>query len=62
MVWEPFVIALVFGLLVSAALYFVLLWPGREPPDAEAEAEHEALRTRGPASMADESRPGERIA
>jgi hypothetical protein len=33
MVWEPFIIALVFGLLVSAALYFMLLWPGREPPD-----------------------------
>lgn len=27
------VIAVVFGLLISAALYFILLWPGREPDD-----------------------------
>lgn len=28
-----FVIAVVFGLLISAALYFILIWPGREPAD-----------------------------
>jgi hypothetical protein len=45
MVWGPFFIALVFGLLVSAALYFVLLWPGREPPedpDANPDADPDA--------------------
>lgn len=31
----PLVIAVVFGLLISAALYFILLWPGREPDDDE---------------------------
>ncbi|GAB4511233.1 MAG: hypothetical protein Tsb0020_28990 [Haliangiales bacterium] len=33
-------VALVFGLLVSAVLYFVLLWPRREPiePGREANA------------------------
>jgi hypothetical protein len=59
MVWEPFAIALAFGLLVSATLYFVLLWPGREPPDAAPEPDREA---RPPAPMADPSRPGDGIA
>ena len=27
------VVSVVFGLLISLALYFILLWPGREPPD-----------------------------
>lgn len=31
----PFVIAVVFGLLISLALYFILFWPGREPEDDE---------------------------
>lgn len=35
MVWGPFYLAVIFGLMVSAVLYFVLLWPSREPdPDA----------------------------
>ena len=39
MVWEPYALALVFGLIVSAAIYFVVMWPQVEPPDEEAEAE-----------------------
>lgn len=27
------VIAVVFGLLISLGLYFILVWPGREPHD-----------------------------
>ena len=26
-IWEPFVLALVLGLVVSAGLYFAYLWP-----------------------------------
>lgn len=33
MIWEPFLLALVFGLLVSATLYFTVLWPQHEPAD-----------------------------
>jgi len=33
MVWEPLIIALVLGLVVSGALWFALVWPRREPPD-----------------------------
>ena len=33
MIWGPFVLALVLGLLVSAGLYFAYLWPSVEPPD-----------------------------
>ncbi len=33
MIWEPFVLALVLGLVVSAGLYFAYLWPSVEPID-----------------------------
>jgi hypothetical protein len=29
----PFAIALIFGLVVSAAIYFVFYWPDVEPDD-----------------------------
>jgi hypothetical protein len=32
-VWEPFAIAIVFGLVVSAGLYFIVMWPQVEPDD-----------------------------
>ena len=33
MVWEPLVVALLLGLVISAGLYFIFLWPSREPDD-----------------------------
>lgn len=33
MVYAPLLIALVFGLLVSATIYFVFYWPDVEPDD-----------------------------
>ncbi len=35
MIWEPFVLALVLGLIVSAGLYFAYLWPSVEPVDTD---------------------------
>ena len=35
MIWEPFLLALVLGLIVSAGLYFAYLWPSVEPVDDE---------------------------
>jgi hypothetical protein len=32
-IWGPFVLALVLGLLVSAGLYFAYLWPQVEPEE-----------------------------
>jgi hypothetical protein len=32
-IWEPFVLALVLGIIVSAGLYFAYLWPSVEPAD-----------------------------
>jgi hypothetical protein len=32
-IWEPFVLAVVLGLVVSAGLYFAYLWPSVEPLD-----------------------------
>ena len=33
MVWEPFALALLFGLLISAGIYFVVMWPQVAPDD-----------------------------
>ena len=38
MVWEPYALAVVFGLVVSAAIYFVVMWPAVED-DLEEQAE-----------------------
>jgi hypothetical protein len=38
-IWEPFILALVLGLIVSAGLYFAYLWPAVEPVDDEPAAE-----------------------
>ena len=35
MIWEPFVLAVVLGLIVSAGLYFAYLWPAVEPEPIE---------------------------
>jgi hypothetical protein len=40
-IWGPFVLALVLGLLVSAGLYFAYLWPQVEPEDPPAPAPDE---------------------
>jgi hypothetical protein len=32
-IWGPFALALVLGLLVSAGLYYAYLWPQVEPDD-----------------------------
>jgi hypothetical protein len=37
MVWEPYALAVVFGLIVSAAIYFVIMWPQVEPPDDDVD-------------------------
>lgn len=37
MVWEPFALAVVFGLIISAAIWFVFVWPRREPPDDDGD-------------------------
>ena len=34
-IWEPFVLALVLGLIVSAGLYYAYLWPSVEPLDPD---------------------------
>jgi hypothetical protein len=41
MTLAPFLLAAVFGLMISALLYFVLIWPSREPPEADDDA-HDA--------------------
>ena len=33
MSWHPIALALLFGLIVSATLHFIFIWPAREPHD-----------------------------
>jgi hypothetical protein len=35
----PFLLAAFFGLLISALLYFVFMWPSREPPEPDTDSE-----------------------
>jgi hypothetical protein len=46
-IWEPFILALVLGIIVSAGLYFAYLWPSVEPDD---EAGGEAAAPPAPTS------------
>jgi hypothetical protein len=52
MVWEPFLLAIGFGLAVSAAIYFAILWPQVEPLDDDEEQVLAAAPTE-PANAAD---------
>jgi hypothetical protein len=36
-IWEPFLLALVLGIVVSAGLYFAYLWPSVEPAPSAAD-------------------------
>ena len=38
MVWEPFALAVVFGLLISAGIYFIVMWPQVAPDDEAVDA------------------------
>lgn len=42
MVWEPFLLAIGFGLAVSAGIYFAILWPQVEPLDDDELAAQES--------------------
>ena len=37
MLWEPYALAIVLGLVISAGLYFAILWP-HVAPDDDADA------------------------
>ncbi|MDX2087658.1 MAG: hypothetical protein SFX73_07400 [Kofleriaceae bacterium] len=49
MIWEPFVLALFLGLIVSAGLYFAYLWPHVEPTEEDSQATEDAGGTSPPA-------------
>ena len=51
MIWEPFVLALVLGLIISAGLYFAYLWPSVEPAEpAEPAGDADPVRPDAPAA------------
>lgn len=43
MVWEPYALAVFFGLVVSTAIYLVVMWPQVEPLDGDDLATADAL-------------------
>ncbi|HET7504637.1 MAG TPA: hypothetical protein VFK02_26625 [Kofleriaceae bacterium] len=61
MIWEPFILALVLGLIVSAGLYFAYLWPSVEPADepegAPGRAPERAVDRPAPAATDDTASP-----
>jgi hypothetical protein len=42
-IWEPFILALVLGIIVSAGLYFAYLWPSVEPVEPEVAPPSDAI-------------------
>jgi len=52
-IWEPFLLALVLGIIVSAGLYFAYLWPSVEPVDDEP------ATTAGPPTPPEPAAPAE---
>ena len=48
MIWEPFILALVLGIIVSAGLYFAYLWPSVEPVEDEPAAADTHTEARPP--------------
>jgi hypothetical protein len=58
-IWEPFLLALVLGLVVSAGLYFAYLWPSVEP--VEEEPGPDAAATPAPADTPAAARLGEEV-
>jgi hypothetical protein len=51
-IWEPFLLALVLGIIVSAGLYFAYLWPSVEPADDAPTAGEPAASPEAPAEIA----------
>ena len=56
-IWEPFVLALFLGLVISAGLYFAYLWPSVEPEIEPALASTDSRDTRDPDPVTAASEP-----
>jgi hypothetical protein len=56
-IWEPFVLALFLGLVVSAGLYFAYLWPSVEPEIEPALAFADSRDTESEVSAAEPAPP-----
>jgi hypothetical protein len=56
-IWEPFLLALVLGIIVSAGLYFAYLWPSVEPVDEPSATLPEAPAVAPPAAAPEISSP-----
>jgi hypothetical protein len=56
-IWEPFILALVLGVIVSAGLYFAYLWPSVEPTDEEPVAPPAPTSPENPAAGTETASP-----
>jgi hypothetical protein len=67
-IWEPFILALVLGIIVSAGLYFAYLWPSVEPVEdnpaatSPASPPAEAVATAEPVAAMETAAPAEAVA
>lgn len=57
MIWEPFLLAVVLGLIVSAGLYFAYLWPSVEPAPIDEAPTDAAAPAVAPPSPSSEAEP-----
>jgi len=55
MTWAPFALAVLFGLIVSAGIYFTMMWPDVEPREVDEDEDRarEAAEGAEPASKLD---------
>jgi len=61
-IWEPFLLALVLGIIVSSGLYFAYLWPSVEPVDEPAAALPGSPAAAPPATATDVVAPSDAAA
>jgi hypothetical protein len=61
MVWEPFLLAIGFGLAVSAGIYFAILWPQVEPLDDDELAAQDSAAVAEPAGTATGETEGDAV-
>ncbi len=52
MVWEPYALAVVFGLIVSGTIYFIVMWPQVAPDDDDDDDDDAAADADDDAALA----------
>lgn len=59
MIWQPYLLAVAFGLAVSAGIYAACLWPRVEPPDDDEDGDGDRGGRDAPAAVSDRGGDGQ---